>query len=365
MNTGLARAATRAAPTLAAPLVAALSFAGCSHAPRTTHYAPVGTPVLTEQVSGTRALLQAVSVVSDDVVWVSGHRATWRRTTDGGATWTGGAMTGADSTLQFRDVYAVSADVAYLLSAGNGDASRIYKTTDAGAHWTLQFRNTDSSAFYDCFDFWDANHGIAVSDAVHGRLVVIGTDDGGAHWTDRSTGVPAGVDGEGGFAASGTCLIAGWGGIAYIGTGSTAASHVYRTDTRGQRWAVSDAPVVSGQASGIASLAFRDLMHGVALGGRIGDANDRHNNVAVTADGARTWIIGGAPTFSGAVYGSGYVGGTTLVAVSPKGMDVSDDDGMNWRNLSGNAYWAIGFGRNGSGWAVGPGGRITHVAWPH
>ena len=41
-------------------------------------------PSVEEQRSGTSALLQAVSVVDSTVVWVSGHSATWLRTTDGG-----------------------------------------------------------------------------------------------------------------------------------------------------------------------------------------------------------------------------------------------------------------------------------------
>ena len=43
---------------------------------------------LESQVSGTDVLLQAVSAVDEEVVWVSGHGGTWARTLDGGATWT-------------------------------------------------------------------------------------------------------------------------------------------------------------------------------------------------------------------------------------------------------------------------------------
>src|SRR6202008_2061757 len=106
----------------------------------------------TEQTSGTTALLIAVSPVNDNVVWVSGARGTWLRTTDGGGTWQSGQVPGADS-LQFRDVHAVDANTAYLLSIGNGPQSRIYKTTDAGQTWKLQFTNTEPQGFYDCFDF--------------------------------------------------------------------------------------------------------------------------------------------------------------------------------------------------------------------
>src|SRR3954468_3359892 len=91
-----------------------------------------------EQRSGTNALLIAVSPVDERTVWVSGSAGTWLRTTGGGATWQNGRVPGADS-LQVRDVHAVDANTAYLLSIGDGPQSRIYKTTDAGAHWALQF----------------------------------------------------------------------------------------------------------------------------------------------------------------------------------------------------------------------------------
>ena len=72
-----------------------------------------------DQPSGTKELLIAVSPVNDRVVWVSGQHGTWLRTTDGGAHWQVGHVPGAD-TLQFRDVHAVDANTAYLLSIGNG-----------------------------------------------------------------------------------------------------------------------------------------------------------------------------------------------------------------------------------------------------
>ena len=97
-------------------------------------------PTLSAQHSGTDARLQAVSAVDSSIAWVSGVNGTWLRTLDGGHSWEVGSVAGADS-LEFRDVYAVSADTAYLLSAGTGDQSRIYRTTDGGASWSLQFVN--------------------------------------------------------------------------------------------------------------------------------------------------------------------------------------------------------------------------------
>jgi photosystem II stability/assembly factor-like uncharacterized protein len=347
--------------------LAAAAIAACG--PRTVPPGPTPSGArLVAQASGTTALLQAVSAVNERVVWVGGHRATYARTIDGGATWESAQMPGVDTTIQFRDVHAVSADVAYLLAAGPGERSRIYKTTDGGRSWQLQFQNRDSAAFFDCFAFGDAEHGVAVSDAVGGRLIIIRTDDGGAHWERvPDDAIPAAHPGEGAFAASGTCVVAVGARAAWIGTGATDGARVYLTTDGGRRWEVALTPVVSGQFSGIASLAFRDTLHGVALGGRLGAPEEFSDNVAVTADGGRTWALAGRPNFSGAVYGGVYVPGArtpTLVAAGPKGLALSADEGRSWTTLSTDAYWSVGFASPRAGWAVGPGGRITRINLP-
>src|SRR5262249_42263733 len=104
-------------------------------------------PTVTEQTSGVRALLIAVSAVDEKTVWVSGANGTVLRTLDGGDHWEVRPVPGAER-LGFRDVHAFSKDVAWVLSIGNGASSRVYHTTDGGATWTLQFQNADSAAFY-------------------------------------------------------------------------------------------------------------------------------------------------------------------------------------------------------------------------
>src|SRR5690242_4725221 len=103
-------------------------------------------PQVTEQQSGTTQLIQAVSAVSEKVVWVSGHGGTVARTLDGGEHWSLRPVPGAEK-LEFRDIHALSADLAWAMSAGPGAQSRIYRTTDGGATWSLQFTNADSAAF--------------------------------------------------------------------------------------------------------------------------------------------------------------------------------------------------------------------------
>ena len=322
-------------------------------------------PTLVAQTSGTTALLQAVSAVDERVVWVSGHRGTWARTTDGGATWQTGSVPEGDS-LQFRDVYAIDAANAWLLSAGPGDASRIYRTADGGRSWTLQFTNPDPDAFYDCLAFWDGSTGAAFSDASRGRTLILTTTSGGREWAHVAADrVPAPLPNEGGFAASGTCLVTSGARHGWIGTGNSTVARVFRTGDRGGSWTAAPTPLVTGEAAGITSVAFRDTLNGLALGGVLNRMDDFTDNVAVTRDGGRTWALAGRPSFAGPVFGSAWVPRSAqpaLVAVGPKGAAVTRDDGATWTAIDTVSYWAVGFASPRAGWAVGPGGRITRIS---
>ena len=159
------------------------------------------------QTVDTKADFRGLCVVSPNVAWVSGTKGTYARTTDGGKTWSVGTVPGAEK-LDFRDVKAFGETTAYLLSAGPGDASRIYKTVDGGKSWAMQFKSADPAAFFDAIAFWDEKNGIALGDPVKGRFQLIVTADGGANWKPLAAKtLPPALSGEGAFAASGTCLV--------------------------------------------------------------------------------------------------------------------------------------------------------------
>jgi len=343
-----------------------LALAACSSAPPATP-GPVERPLptLTTQTVGTGQLLQAVNAIDNKVVWVSGHGGTWARTEDGGNTWIAGVVPDADS-MQFRDLHAIDAKRAWLMSAGNGAASRIYYTEDGGAHWTLQFRNGNTKAFYDCMDFWDDKQGVALSDGIDGAFALLITRNGKDWGLLATTASPPARPGEGSFAASGTCLIALDKRNAWFGTGAAAQgpARVFRTTDTGRTWAGADTPIASGPSSGIATVAFRDLKHGVALGGNIAKPDDFSANVAVTSDGGVNWEAGTPPPFPGAVYGAAYAGEGghfALVAVGPKGAAISWDDARTWTLLDTMSYWSVGMEQDGRGWLVGPRGLIRRL----
>jgi photosystem II stability/assembly factor-like uncharacterized protein len=322
-------------------------------------------PTLAPQQSGTTNRLQAISPVNDLVAWASGTGGTYTITTDGGATWKAGVVPGAGD-LEFRDVEAISATSAYLMSAGPGTLSRIYRTDDGGQSWQLQFTNTDPLAFYDCFDFWTSNRGLTMSDAVNGIFPVVRTTDGQT-WQNIGANLPAAQTGEAAFAASGTCIVTAGERHAWIGTGAAPQARILATTDGGKTWSAYGVPIVQGTpSSGIVTLAFRDLSHGILGGGELADLEAFVDNVATTSDGGKTWALAARSPFPGAIYGLDYVKGlgVTVVITGPKGAAWSSDEGQTWARLPGlRNYWAVAFASPSAGWLVGTGGRILKLSF--
>ena len=319
-------------------------------------------PAWTEQTSGVTARLRGVSAVDVRVAWASGSGGTVVRTTNGGTTWQPVAVPDG-AKLDFRDVDAMSENVAYVLSIGPGESSRIYKTRDGGKTWRLQFTNADPKAFFDAMAFWNEDHGIAFSDSVDGRLVIIRTDNGGRTWTRvPADALPPAVENEGAFAASGTNVAMYGRDHVWIGT---STSRVLRSVDGGNTWAVASTPIATGASTGIFSIAFRDAQHGVIVGGDYRKEADAIDNAAVTSDGGKTWtLVKGLSGFRSVV---APVPGTasTWIAVGPQGADQSTDDGRTWRPLDGSSgLHTFSFApRSRTGWGAGENGRIMRLAF--
>jgi photosystem II stability/assembly factor-like uncharacterized protein len=319
------------------------------------------------QNSGTDVQLRGISAVSDKVAWASGASGTVLRTVDGGATWQKLDLVGA-SALDFRDIQAFDQNTAFVLSIGPGEQSRIYKTTDGGKIWQLQFTNKDPKAFYDCFAFWDSTHGIALSDSVDGKFPLISTSDGMTWNPVAVKKMPAAMPSEGAFAASGTCIATFGKNDVWFGTGGPAA-RVFHSADRGQTWTVAETPIIHGAATqGIFSLAFWSAKDGIVVGGDYKQADKAERNAAVTHDGGKTWVLaqhlpGGYRSSVAIIHGERIPGAKPyfFFAVGNNGADISWDGGMSWNSLEQGDFNAIALASPLGGWAVGPNGRIVHL----
>ena len=297
------------------------------------------------QQSSTHASLRGVSAVSSKIAWATGTKGTVLKTVDGGLHWLPSAVPGSEE-LDFRDVESFDGQTAWIL-----DKSRLYRTGDGGAKWTLNLSNPDEKGFFDAIAFFNTHAGVLLGDPVDGHFVIYTTQDG-ITWKRRRG--PEALPGEGAFAASGTCLIARPNGEAWFGTGG---ARVFHSQDFGVTWTPSQTPLNhEGKAAGVFSLAFRDSKHGIATGGDYTKPKDAAHNIALTADGGRTWH---EPKSRPAGYRSAVqFRSRQAIATGTSGSDISPDSGQTWKPLDSTGYNALAFkGKNG--WAVGPEGRIA------
>ncbi|MCA0376551.1 MAG: oxidoreductase [Gemmatimonadetes bacterium] len=327
-------------------------------------------PVVTEQPFGVNTLVQAMHAVSDRVVWAAANNGVVLRTIDGGSTWTRLPAPGGDS-LQYRDVHAASDTEAWILSIGNGSASRIYHTTDAGATWTPQFINRDTTVFLDCLSVGARGQAVVFGDASgtadQRRTSILRTEDGGATWRMLPpAAVPAPLQDEGAFAASGQCVMHGDANTVYIATGAPGA-RLFVSRNAGRTWAVENTPFVRGTAAGLTGLAFQSAQRGIAVGADINRLrNDTSSSVVgVTTDGGRTWEMRKRPPVAGALAGIVWVPGAsaeTAVVSGYGGAAYTHDAGRTWTAI--NTAASAGVTSAGKVAWLGGRGVIYRVAFP-
>jgi photosystem II stability/assembly factor-like uncharacterized protein len=157
---------------------------------------------------------------------------------------------------------------------------KIYRTTDGGVHWELQFFDTTKTKFINYLEMFDAGNGVAMADGPgNGAAVILQTSDGGRHWISMNDSSFGGVsynewrevdfirDGSGFFSPSKS-------GIGYYG--------LWKTMDFGKTWirtaySPNSAPVV---------LKFFDE--------NIGFVSSYGEGLARTTDGGGTWDYNGS-----------------------------------------------------------------------
>ncbi len=213
--------------------------------------------------------------------------------------------------------------------------------------------------------FWNKERGIAVSDPIDGRFILIRTSDAGENWEEiPMENCPIALKNEAGFAASGTCLTVQQGGHVWFGTGG-AAARIHHSSDWGSSWTVHETPLLSGESSqGIFSVAFKDQNHGIIVGGDYRSPENRNQCMATTEDGGISWNSGQKQESRGYRSSVVFVPGTqsTYIAVGRGGSDITIDDGISWSPLNNDGYYCLSIDKTGRvGWAAGADGRIAKL----
>ena len=288
-------------------------------------------------------------------VWAAGSHGVILRSVDSGSTWKRLHVPDGD-TLNFRGVAAFDSDVAYVVSVGLSEKSRIYKTTDGGETWKLQYADKRKDFFLDAIACLSRTHCFALGDPIDGKFLILATEDG-EHWKELpSDSMPVALPQEGAFAASGSCLIV-QGDSIYFGTGSPAA-RVFHSSDLGHTWTVTNTPVASGKSTaGIFSLSARAGTL-FAVGGDYNDPPRSDHVAAFSRDRGKSWQLttqqpGG---FRSAV---AVLKGETIIVVGPTGEDISHDGGAHWEGIGSLSLNAISVLDERNIWAAGPKGTIA------
>jgi photosystem II stability/assembly factor-like uncharacterized protein len=295
--------------------------------------------------SGSTAGLRGIQNVGGGVVWASGTNGTILRSEDTGYLWQQCSTPPDAAKLDFRGIWAWDAQNVLAMSSGPGDQSRLYQSTDGCSSWKLLLKNPDPKGFWDGILFLDRRHGILYGDQVHSVLPLLMTSDGGSTWKlDPSS--PQALPDESIFAASNSAMTTHQGTL-WLGTSRSRI-------LRGTPWVETPAPLASGNdSSGVFSVAFRDHMHGVAVGGDFQKPTDTRGTAAHTVDGGKHWTAVRKPPHG---YRSAVAWDElhrAWITVGSNGSDISYDDGATWQWLDGGKWNALSLP-----WAVGPNGQI-------
>lgn len=319
--------------------------------------------------TGTRASLRGVSAPSSRVVWVCGSQATVLLSLDGGSSWTDCSPTHLQD-LEIRSIHAWSARKACVASAGT--PAIILLTMDGGRNWQQVYAASRAGAFFDGLRFWDERRGIAFSDPVEGRLLILSTDDGGESWNPLpADSLPVALEHEVGFAASNSSLALGPQGQVWIGTGGVPATHsrIHWRSHWQDPWMVSSCPIPSGSTQGVFSIAYAQGRL-LAVGGDYrsqapSSSTDSHStlSVAISDDQGRTWRAArkGPVGFRSSVVYQNLGGRGMWVTAGPTGSDCAED-GDRWQRFSDAGFHALATGGS-EVFAVGSQGRFAKLRY--
>ena len=278
------------------------------------------------------------SAIKDGVIWVAGTKGAIYKSLDKGQNWLNVSLKGQPG-VDIRDIHAFNKNTVILMSVGEGNNSKLYTTTDAGANWHVLYQNTDEKGFFDSIDFWDNKNGLLLGDPVDGNYVIERTTDGGKNWIRiKQDYLPKILKNEAAFAASGNTLIAKADGKAWYTTGGFSASIVSSTDF-GETWIRQTIPLHDKtQTAGGYGIAMNNQSEVFVVGGDYLERDGNYNN-AVVMDTQGNWV--NAATGNKGLRTAMVCVKATCIITGKLGSDISYDNGHSWQAFHTQGFYTL------------------------
>ena len=309
-------------------------------------------PILVElHHSNERISLRGLHATDDTVVIVGGSSGNIGISTDAGLHWSFTTIVGAEQS-QFRSVWAH--DSQHFIAVTAGAPSYIYSSRDAGANWSRVYSDTSEHTFLDGIVFLSDRVGYVFGDPVDGHFMWLETVNGGDTWT---SGIgPESIDGEAGFAASGSAITYGYGIISIVTGGSVSRMHT--SSDSGKTWLTDFIELQQGLPS---QGAFAQVWEGTKLyivGGDYMMDSDTSNTAIIIdlatgeQDDATLHLLSGLPYTSDVASDGRYIyfSGTKGVWALDTALHIVDTSAMHSLAYSGKYVFSSG-----------PNGRISRI----
>jgi photosystem II stability/assembly factor-like uncharacterized protein len=311
---------------------------------------------------GTNTSIRGLSVVNDNIVWVSGHNGTIGRSSNGGKDWKWMKVKGFEKR-DFRDIEAFDATTAIIMAVDT--PAYILKTTDGGESWKVVYENKTPGMFLDAMEFWNEQAGIVIGDPIGGKFFIARTFDGGNTWKEIPEDKrPKAETGEACFAASGTNVRRLDTDEAVFVSGGTKS----RVFIRNQ---VIDLPIIQGKEStGANSIAVYDnFKHNggqqmIVVGGDFSADSSSKQNCYFSNNRGKTWRAAKTPP-TGYRSCVEYLSKKRLITCGLNGVDYSYDGGNTWKRISDEGFHVTRIAKLGQTvYLAGGNGKIGKLILP-
>lgn len=304
---------------------------------------------------------RGLSVVDDYVFWVSGNKGTIGFSLNGGKTMNWVNPPGFENR-DFRDIEAIDYKTAIAIAVG--EPGLIIKTTDSGKNWKIVYQDIEPGVFLDDLDFSKHNPqvGIAMGDPINNQPYVLATSDAGSSWEKiNPSEMPKLANGEAYFAASGSNVQLINDQLFIAVTGGEKSNIILNT----QPPTIVNLPKSDSSTAGANGMDYwASSKFGLIVGGDFSNPELSEHNLFIFELNEFNQPIVTKPETAPRGYKSGVAILSQVSAVSCGlgGVDVSDDKGKNWRNLTKTEFNTCKRSKRGNAvYLVGPHGRIGRL----
>lgn len=293
-------------------------------------------PQITRIETNEKVSIRGISIPSPGTIWVSGSNGYIGLSKDTGQSYIWNEVNKYNK-LDFRDIYALNDSETLIINSGS--PAFIYKTYNGGKDWKEVYRNDSKGVFFNGFDFWDKQHGIAFSDPLMNKLLILTTHDGGESWQEPdSISIPECFQNEAGFASSGSSIYCGIQGHVLIGTGGSHA-RLFVSNNYGVQWDVIETPMKSGKEStGIFSVMEGKNGNIFIAGGDYKNDSLSESNFFFIEKGSMEW---NQPDHSPSGFCSSMVlaENKDIIITGTRGTEISTDAGITWKHIDSHPYY--------------------------